>query len=469
MRNQKMFWITVSVLGLICLLQPVHGSVAIYYVQTGVYTTAKYLGMMQQELIKLGYTEQTVVSAGKMQKLWLGPVATYQEAKRIAEELRTSGYPSCFPVETKVDEKTLETLGISISLIPSLSLEGEEMSKSGIVIQPSIYREMKPRVNFSRTVSESQLWSDFSTLWKQDTASTYRAAEKLVELIIRYPKTEQAPLAKYYLGKIYSSLYYRMVKDGSTDRMMMERYLRSSAQVLEELEAEYAKVPILPSALFQLGLTKIALSRFGGNYIDKLEEAAEVFKKLVDRYPADSLAAPAQMHYCGMLFELALNHRVSWEVVRAELRKTEKTYPEAEPWVFARCALMDAESFFYEKDYETLIRLCEQLIKKYPTCKTEIALAESWVARGYLETGLHRTALELYQSLLSKYSNSEKDDPLIAKMISSSLYCTAWLKYQLGDALVAKETAQQVIQRYPNSKEATAAKALLTIPSLKVR
>lgn len=300
--------------GLFCLPGWLHAEKqlnTIYYVQTGAFTNSDTLITMQQELKSLGYTQQTVVSVSTIQKLWLGPISSFQEAKKTAISLRKAGYPGCYPVSSKVKESVAVKLGITI--------------------QPTIYTEMKQSVNLAGIISETQLWSDISTHWKSDTASSYHAAEKLVEFTLRFPNSSQVPVAKYKLGQIYRSLYYSLATEQSPDKGMEERYLTAAAQVLQELVSSYPQAEIAPKAFYRLGLTRIELRRFSGNYVDKLGEAAAVFKQFEQQYPHHSLAPKAHTQYCAMLFEQAVNNRLSWDTVRIELQKQHSLIRQPNP------------------------------------------------------------------------------------------------------------------------------------------
>ena len=310
-----------------------NGEAIVYRIQIGSYPDDASAQAAVQKLQSQGYSPINVVSEDTFKNVQIGSYADTNSANIAMILVRESGY-----YESKVVEVMVGSSGLS---------------EQGITYQPSIYEQtIAGAASPVSSFNESQLIQLANLTYS--TGSTYSTIRYLTQLIAQYPTSSYIANAKYQLGKIYYSRYFYRYANNSSQNEQWE-YLRSATQVLQDVITNYSKDSVAPLAQLELAYCKNALRRFGINENQKLDDAIKEYQKtvpLINKTGDTNLSAKTQMLTASYIWEQALANQASWDTVRTELAKVKANYPQADSWILARCQLMKAESYYFQKNYD---------------------------------------------------------------------------------------------------------------------
>lgn len=126
--------------------------------------------------------------------------------------------------------------------------------------------------------------------------------------------------------------------------------------------------------------------------------------------------------------------------------------PELQAALTPTALYNQAYNDYLKGNYDLAISGFWELLKKFPGV-SQSAHAQYWIGRSYFIKKDYKQALEAYERLVADYSKSDK--------VPAALFEAGLAYAELGDAGKAKERLRQVIEKYPQSNEASRARLKL--------
>jgi len=108
---------------------------------------------------------------------------------------------------------------------------------------------------------------------------------------------------------------------------------------------------------------------------------------------------------------------------------------------------------YLKGNYDLAISGFGELLKKFPGV-SQSAHAQYWIGRSYYNKKEYRQALEAYERVTAEYPKSDK--------VPAVLFEMGVAHAELGDVVKAQERLKLVIEKYPQSNEASRARLKLT-------
>jgi TolA-binding protein len=187
-------------------------------------------------------------------------------------------------------------------------------------------------------------------------------------------------------------------------------------------------------------------------FLEKYDDAIEVYRKMTKIDPQSELAAMAQQSIGWTYFA-----RGMYDQAIEEYRKVLEDYPESvrlpsvQYWI--------AQSYNKKREYEQAKEEYQKVVSIYPESRCAI-YSEQAIARIYSKLNMHEQAISERRKIVNKYPDSG--------WAPSEQRGVARSYYNKGDLEQAIKEYQKVIEMYPASKAAaTAEKRIAQLKSMK--
>jgi tetratricopeptide (TPR) repeat protein len=409
-------------------------SIDSFTVQLASFSSLERANNLKLELYNKDKLNVMIETSYNKWNIFLGPFPTKDEAFENLKQAQISGYKDAF--------------------IKSKNITFENATTMQLPLKRTMYRDSLDKYSTNNICSIDSIYQIGLAIWRNQINNNNMDHQDSIpffcEIINNKPDSIIAGKSRINIGQIYLSLYYRSKK--IKEDISCENYLRSAADVFNEYIIKHPNSDNSPLIYKQLGDTYHALTKYDQRY---LEKSFNSYRKSINNLGASSTSQEAHMQLIGTLFELARNDKKDWFEVEEEIDKYLTLYSHLSTITSrrmnARVLLMKSELQFFKKDFKQLRYLSNQLITQYSDCTPENCMAESWIARSYLEEGDMNIALDKYQTTLVTCSAYE-DEEFIPLVRCECLYQIAYLKYYLKDYEGSLNSCNELITKYPEYK-----------------
>jgi len=461
--------IGVIVLGLF-LFTPNAKALNVYSVRAGEFKTEAEAQALQQELgsrMSPVFVEERPGTSAKPWAVLVGHFPYQVEAWVFSKKL-AAGLPGCEVVSWIWDGRQLEIndLPVELPFDPGILLS-ELPPDADCPLYYEATRTPPPEAQEALEAQSLEELTDQELLYRGEWAppeEAFPSLERLLEIDPDSPLINRARirLAQLCLKGDQLQRAWDLLDDVSRLGDTMER---SKAKVMgayyvryekgkrspETFEAfrETASDPVLqPEHRLDAMLRTASLAQSGDDYCT----AWLAYSQLEKAVENPKLVAFARVHKAALAFELVSGGKSSWAEARL-LCQAAESVPNAPPQILSTARLMWAETFFQERNYERALKEMERLVQDFPDVYRERATARYWKARCLQELGRYDEAIAAYSAL-------EQEPVTEAEMFAAlhpkakGLLEKAKLLMRQNRNAEAQDVLDELIERYPNSKEA---------------
>jgi len=196
-----------------------------------------------------------------------------------------------------------------------------------------------------------------------------RSSLKLAQLQMRTGNTARS-----------NALLNAVELNGSQDEQNEAKFLKAHQKLYENLPSQaFNKFKDLASDSTVPGEVRyksMKLAAASAHRAKDYSNAIRAYKQIELEGLDDAAKDEASLKRIGLTFELVRNGKGSWDDVRKLCN--EYINSNVSTGLKATAALMEAETYFYEEDYQQSITLCDQLVSNYPLQTREVLMAKFW-------------------------------------------------------------------------------------------
>jgi len=262
---------------------------------------------------------------------------------------------------------------------------------------------------------DKKLYDDAMKLYNQEDYKN--AYQKFQEIVEKYPDSEYCLIA---LG------------------MIQRYYLEGISGPQEESRKSLSLEEETPHKLMIKAQVKYITARSMAD----VEEAVQIWRKIMDKYPNSKLVDDAQLKIAKFYYD-----KRDYEQAIKECQKIIDKYPDsnsapaADIWI--------AYCYGFLKNYSMAIEKCKEVINKYPN-NIYAPLAQRYIASTYEDLRDYQQAIIEYQKVIDTYPNYE-GIPGVKYCIER---CQLLLELQKKGVNVAEyqsespETLRKILEKY---------------------